>query len=200
MKIWLILALISLFTAVDGSSKEKIKQPKLGIGIELGQWVPSSLKPEPNLASLKEVKNKPYLGIILLKSLKYDFSVRCNAGIWKYYEEQPMDSNRCVRIVTFLFDVKYTLLSEVLVQPYVSYGAGFFFGFDGEKINPLLNFKGKSEMTIGFNVGTGFDFQVTKRITLEMEFRYHYVKFNKLVVFTDNYSGPKISIAMLYFF
>ena len=200
MKIWLILALICLFAPIDGISQVKLKQPKLVIGFELGQWVPSSLNSEPDLALLKEVKNKPYLGIMLLKPLKYDFSFRCNAGIWKYYEEEPTANNKCVRIVSFLFDLKYTLLTDVFIQPYVSYGAGLFLGFDGKKTNPLLNFKGESEMGIGFNFGTGFDFQVTKKITLELEFRYHYVKFNNLVVFTDNYSGPKVSIAVLYFF
>ncbi len=200
MKIWLILALICLFAPVDGISQDKIKQPKVGIGFELGQWVPSSLNSESELASLKEVKNKPYLGIMLLKPLKYDFSFRCNAGIWKYYEEEPTANNKCIRIVSFLFDLKYTFLADGLIQPYVSYGAGLFLGFNSEKTNPLLNFKGESEMGIGFNVGTGFDFQVTKKITLELEFQYHYVKFNNVVVFTDNYSGPKVSVAGLCFF
>jgi len=136
MKIWLILALICLFAPVDGISQDKIKQPKVGIGFELGQWVPSSLNSESELASLKEVKNKPYLGIMLLKPLKYDFSFRCNAGIWKYYEEEPTANNKCIRIVSFLFDLKYTLLADVLIQPYVSYGAGLFLGFNGEKLIP----------------------------------------------------------------
>ena len=61
MKIWLILALICLFAPIDGISQVKLKQPKLVIGFELGQWVPSSLNSEPDLALLKEVKNKPYL-------------------------------------------------------------------------------------------------------------------------------------------
>ena len=46
----------------------------------------------------------------------------------------------------------------------------------------------------------GFDFSITKKLTVAMEFRYHYVKFNQVVAFTENYSGPKISLGILYLF
>jgi len=175
-------------------------KPKFGIGVELGQWVPSNLNSDPDLASLETVQNKPYVALSFLKSLKYDFALRSSAGIWKYFEEDSSTNNNCVRIVSFLFDVKYTLLSEVFVQPFVSYGAGMFLAFDGDKEKTLLNVSGDSEMNVGFNVGAGFDFQFTNKIFVELEFRYHYIKFNKIVVYTDNFSGPKVNIAALYFF
>jgi len=198
-KIWLTFALIYLIVNADGISQDKKKQPKFGVGLEVAQWIPSSLNSNPDIVSLKEIKNKPYLGVMLLKTLGYDFTFRGSAGIWKYFEEEPMADNKYVHIVSFLFDLKYTLLGDVFIQPYVSYGAGLFIGFNG-KNRTLFNLNGESEMGTGFNVGTGFDFHLMKKMFLELEFRYHYIKFDKHLVFTDNYSGPKVSVAVLYYF
>ncbi|MBC8185877.1 outer membrane beta-barrel protein [candidate division KSB1 bacterium] len=199
-QIFLILTVVGLLLPASGLSTDLKNKPKFGIGLELGQWVPSSLKSDADIASLEAVQNKPYLAFFFLKPLKYDFAFRSSAGIWKYFEEDTAANNRCVRIVSFLFDVKYTLLSEVFVQPFVSYGAGMFLGFNGDKGKTLLNVSGKSEMNVGFNVGAGFDFQFIDKISLELEFRYHYVKFKKVVVYTDNFSGPKVNVALLYYF
>ncbi len=196
----LILIIVGLLSSGSVFSADLREKPKFGIGLELGQWVPSSLNSDPELASLESVQNKPYLAFTFLKPLKYDFAFRSSAGIWKYFEEDTAANNGCVRIVSFLFDVKYTLLSEVFVQPFVSYGAGMFFGFNGDSDKTLFNISGESEMNVGFNVGAGFDFHFTDKISLELEFRYHYIKYNKVVVYTDNFSGPKVNIAVLYFF
>ena len=199
-KIWIVLAAISLLIFDTGICQNKSKRPKLGLGFELGQWVPTNLNSEPDLSSLIAIKNRPYLGVMLLKPLGYDFTFRGGANVWKYYEEDASTTKKSIQIASLLFDIKYTLLADVFIQPYVSYGAGLFFGFDNKNNNAFINFKGDSEMGIGFNVGTGFDFQLTNNLSLELEFRYHYVKFSNVVQFTDNYSGPKISIAALYFF
>jgi hypothetical protein len=198
--IFLILSVAGFLIPSNAFSADLKNKPKFGIGLELGQWVPSSLNSDPDLASLETVQNKPYVALTFIKSIKYDLALRSSAGIWKYFEEDSSTTNNSVRIASFLFDVKYTLLSEVFVQPFVSYGAGMFIAFEGDKKKSLLNVSGDSEMNVGFNVGAGFDFQFTNNIFVELEFRYHYIKFNKVVVYTDNFSGPKVNIAALYFF
>ncbi len=186
-----------LYIISDESCAQTKKAGKnVGVGFEIGQWLPSSLYSNPDLA-LKEVPKKPYAGLILLKALKHDFFFRSSLGYWKYDEELNMSAEKCVRIIPVLFDLKYLLLTEVLVQPYVSYGAGMFFGSESKSKKEIYNFQTASEMGIGISLGTGFDFQLSENLTIELEFRYLYVKFNHYLVFTESYSGPKVNMAVL---
>jgi len=184
----------------DVNAQTKSKPHKFGLGLELGQWAPTNLNYDPDLASLKEVKTNPSIGFIFLKPWRYGLAFRSTIGVWKYQEEQPSQENEGVKIISILLDMKYVLIDDGFLLPYVSYGVGWFFGCGSENKGKFYDFGEETEMGVGINIGAGFDFQLSQKICAAIEFRYHYVKFNQVVVFTDNYSGPKISLALLYLF
>jgi hypothetical protein len=188
--------LLILLIPSKSISQDRKDKKKLGIGIEVGQWLPSTLYSDPNL-NLEEVPKKPYLGILFLKPLRRDLLFRSSVGFWKYDEEVNSSETKSVRIIPIVVDLKYMLLTEVFVQPFVSYGAGMFFGSECKGKKEIFNPNAESEMGIGISLGTGFDFQLSKKFAIELEFRYLYVKFNHAVVFADNYSGPKVNLAIL---
>ncbi len=199
-----LLALISFLvlifaTTATTSAQPEAKHEKFGIGLEIGKWVPAKLNSEPDL-SLKQVDKNPYLGMMILKPWRYGLALRVGAGIWTYAELENAPLEKRVQIASILLDLKYALLSDVIVMPYVSYGAGWFLGSEESEKTDYLNFQEDSEVGVGINVGAGFDFTILRNLLFELEFKYHYVKFNHPVVFTDNYSGPKISFAVLYLF
>ncbi len=152
------------------------------------------------LIPLKKAKKHPYVGILILKPWRWGMTFRSSFGYWKYCNDEPGLENITVEIGSILIDLKYSILSDVLLRPYVSYGGGWFFGNESNSGKTLFNNTRNLEMGFGINLGTGFDFQITQKIILAMEFRYHYVKFSRIVAFTDNYSGPKISLAIIYLF
>ena len=126
---------------------------------------------------------------------RWGMTFRSSLGYWSYRSKEQVDPKKAIEIVSILVDLKYSILSDMIVNPYVSYGLGWFIGSEREvKDDPQV------EIGIGINLGTGFDFKVSQKFFISMEFRYHYVKFNRTIVFTDNYSGPKISMGMVYLF
>lgn len=188
----LVMLLFPQFVSAQSSNKLN----HFGIGFEIGNWSPSNLNNDVTLTPISKTKNHPYIGVILMKPWRYDLTLRSSFGYWKYNGTTNSMDDKKMEIVTLLVDLKYALLSDVRVLPYVSYGIGWFLGTESAPQDALLEFDKKSEMGLGFNVGTGFDFKMYREFYLTMEFRYLYVKFNKAIAFTDTYSGPRISIGM----
>jgi len=193
----LILVLLGTCTIF---AQQQSPTPKFGIGLEVGQWRPNDLSSDVTLSPLKESRKHPYIGIMFLKPWRWGMTFRSSFGYWRYCNDEPSPENRAVEISSILIDLKYLILSDVILMPYVSYGIGWFFGAETQSKKSIFTNSGELELGIGINVGTGFDFNITKKLTLAMEFRYHYVKFNRVVAFTENYSGPKINLGIIYLF
>lgn len=171
-----------------------------GIGAEIGIWRPNELNSEGTLSFVMKTKDHPYLGFVCMKPLRYGLTLRASPGYWKYCDDIASGEMRTIEILSVLADLKYTLLSDVRLLPYVSYGIGWFLGREKHEDDAHFNFGEASTNGIGVNVGTGFDFKLAANMYSALEFRYHYLKFNKVIAFTNNYSGAKISLALFYFF
>jgi hypothetical protein len=201
MRTAIFIFLLLLLPFYDGFGQTKpALSDKFGLGLEIGNWRPNDLNDKGTFASLKNTQNYPYLGILLLKPWRWGMTFRSSLGYWKYCNNEPSPEKKAVEIGSILIDLKYAILSDVMLMPYVSYGMGWFFGNEFRSNHSFFNNTRGLELGIGINVGTGFDFKFTRKFNLAMEFRYHYVKFKRVVVFTDNYSGPKISLEMIYLF
>lgn len=195
-----VLALILsclLFTAIS-SSQTQSPAAKLGVGAEIGIWRPNDLSDDITLSFVKRTKDHPYLGFLILKPWRYGLTFRASPGYWKYSDDDIPDATKTIEILSLLVDVKYGLLSDVRLLPYVSYGIGWFLGREKKDEDSHFKFTEASDVGIGVNVGTGFDFKLASKIYAALEFRYHYIKFNKVIAFTNNYSGAKISLAFYY--
>lgn len=170
------------------------------LGLEIGDWRPNELGHNVTFTPLKNSKYHPYVGVTLLKPWRWGMTFRSSLGYWKYCNNEPSPQQKTVEIGSILLDLKYSILSDVMLMPYVSYGVGWFFGNESRSNRSFFNSAGDLELGVGINVGTGFDFKVTPKLSLAIEFRYHYVKFKRVIAFTDNYSGPKISLGIIYLF
>lgn len=198
---WIVL--LFMFLAVQNdcfAQDKKTASAKCGLGLEIGHWRPDDLSGEVALTPLKKVKKYPFYSLTFMKPWRWGMTFRSSLGYWKYSNDEPEPENMTIAIGSILLDLKYALLAEVRLVPYVSYGIGWFFGKATRSNQSLFGSDEDFELGIGINVGTGFDFNITRKFNLAMEFRYHYVKFKRVVVFTDNYSGPKISLGANYLF
>ena len=194
--VFLLLIPFSFGIAQDQSAPSH----KFGLGIEIGDWRPNNLSDEGTFTLLKNSKYHPYVGVTLLKPWRWGMTFRSSLGFWKYCNNLPEPQKKMIKIGAILLDLKYRILSDVMLMPYVSYGMGWFLGNESQSSKSFFSSTDEMELGIGINVGTGFDFKFAQKFVVNIEFRYHYVKFKQVVAFTDNYSGPKISIGMSYLF
>ncbi len=201
MRITIFILLILFVPFHNGIAQTKPgSSEKFGVGFEIGNWSPNDLSDNGTLLQTKMTQKYPYWGIMLLKPWRWGMTFRSSLGYWKYSSDKSLPAKKTIEIASILLDLKYDILSDVLLLPYVSYGMGWFFGNDLQPHRSFINNRENLELGIGINVGTGFDLKFSQKFNLAAEFRYHYVKFKRVVVFTDNYSGPKISLEMIYLF
>jgi hypothetical protein len=194
----LIFLLFLILANSVAAQKKSVSPEKFGLGLEIGNWRPNDLGEDVTFMPLKKIH--PYLGLMLLKPWRWGMTFRSCLGYWKYCNDESLPTTKTIEIGSILIDLKYAILSDVILMPYVSYGMGWFFGNELKSNKSFFNNRERLELGIGINVGTGFDFKFTRKLNLAIEFRYHYVKFKRVVAFTDNYSGPKITIGMIYLF
>ena len=194
----ILFFLISWYSGI--AQNESASSHKFCLGIEIGDWRPNNLSEKVTFTPLKNSKYHPYVGVTLLKPWRWGMTFRSSLGFWKYCNNEPAPQKKTSNIGSILLDLKYSILSDVMLMPYVSYGMGWFLGNESRSGQSFFSSSDEMELGIGINVGTGFDFKIAQKFIVNIEFRYHYVKFNRVVAFTDNYSGPKISIGMIYLF
>jgi len=198
-RVFAVILSFALFPEI-ALSQSQSPATMLGVGAEIGIWRPNDLSDDVTLSFITRTKDHPYLGFVLLKPWRYGLTLRGSPGYWKYCDDTIPDETKTIEILSFLVDLKYTLLSDVRLLPYVSYGIGWFLGREKKEDDSHFKFGEASQAGIGVNVGTGFDFKLASKIYVALEFRYHYIKFNKVIAFTNNYSGAKVSLAFYYLF
>ena len=169
---------------------------KNSIGIEFGAWNPNNLQSSESKTSLSSIEKNIFYGGFLLTPLTKSLLFRITIGYYNFSKNNSNKINDNLTLLPLLFDIKYLLIPETRISPYVSYGIGsclFYSSNEDVSSIPIKNRIGYS-----LNLGTGFDFLLTKHLAFSFEFRYHYLKFNKEIIFTDNYSGSKINLTFYY--
>jgi len=172
---------------------------KFSIGGEIGAWKPNALETESTLSPFGVSGASPYLGVFLLSPLSKSLMLRLTGGFWSRDEVHLLGTNS-VTIYPVMLDLKYYLVPQFRLSPFVSYGGALYVGTEDQAHNLRALVSHRSELGLGANVGTGFDLQLARHFALGVEFRYHYAKFQHPLGETDDYSGPKISAAAFFLF
>lgn len=165
---------------------------RLSIGFEYGTWEPIKLRNSDDPLKLSIKGENAYAGISVIAPLHGQLHLRLSLTRFQHSEEPQ--ANKTLTLYPALFDLKYSLVSESKLSPYVSYGVMVSFGRDNEASEVSID----RELGYGLNLGTGFDLLLLEHLALGVEFRYHYLKYNNTYVFTDDYSGPKINLGLLF--
>ena len=169
------------------------------IGVEVGNWKPSTLDAEQgNPFKLVEGAHL-YFGINGSTPAIGGYALRFGIFQWQQDGLENRTNKESITLRHFSTGIKNSILPNSPITPYVSLGIAAIWSrevpaeFKGEKI-PL------DRAGIGIDVGAGLDFLVQNRWAVALEYQYVYAKFAKSVGQTDNYSGPKISLKLLYLF
>jgi len=166
------------------------------VGFEIGSWRPNNLRSTEDPMAFSMSKKYLYLGALMQAPISNNLSLRLSI---EHFDYSSAGENKTIVLVPVLFDIKYILISDSPISPFVSYGAGIFIG--DPELKKIISFEfNDKNVGYGLNFGTGFDFIISRHWFVGLEFRYHYLKFSKVVIFTDDYSGPKINLTLYYRF
>ena len=173
---------------------------KLSIGLEFGTWKPNNLRTTDTPFTISPSSKYYYFGAFILSPIRSNLQLRVTLGYFNYYKYDEMSRKKNVFLLPALADLKYLLISDSRLSPYVSYGVGLYVGDD--KASQIMESSDEKNTAIGYgiNFGTGFDLLITKNWAVGLEFRYHYLRFSDVLIFTDDYSGPKINMTLFYLF
>ncbi len=195
MKIVLSILLFHFSLNAIASAEENKFFNKISLGAEMGTWRPNNLVKSATPITLSFKDEHFYFGFFLLTPIRSNLFARLSTGYYRYSDDQ----NRSITLVPILLDIKYLLISGSPISPFVSYGFGTCIGRDDDAMLSSLD-AGKNELGFSINFGTGFDLLLFKNLSAGIEFRYHYLKFSRVFIFTNDYSGPKINLSLFYLF
>ena len=173
---------------------------KLSIGLEFGTWKPNNLRTTETPFTISRSSKYFYFGSFFLSPISSNLQLRITLGYFNYSKHEDTLQKKKVCLIPVLADLKYLLISDSRLSPYVSYGAGLYIGDDS--FSQIFSSTEDKNTAIGYglNFGTGFDLLITEKWAAGLEFRYHYLRFSDVLIFTDDYSGPKINLNLFYLF
>lgn len=193
----LFVLLLSPFARAD-SEQNQFKKP--GIGFEIGSWKPNQLKNESSVSPFGVSGSSPFFRLSFTSPEIEDWTFRFSGGYWSQTEIEDVPNVGSISILLFMLDLKQRVVPQARITPFVSYGISFFVGNESRSPKKRYPDSDNPEVGYGANVGAGFDILLVKHWALTIEFCYHYVRFNRDIGRTDDYSGPKISAGFIYLF
>lgn len=171
---------------------------RANLGIEYGIWKPSALDAYPN-QPLKSVDGSdPIIGVSFTSPLLKSHALQVSLTQWQQRQLKQIDLES-VTLRNLSFDLKYLLLPDYKISPYVSYGIAAIWSREQPSGSTSRDIP-LDRAGWGFNLGAGIDFLLGRHLSLGMEYQYSYAVFAKKVGLTDNYSGPKIAAKLAFIF
>lgn len=197
-KIVILLILISFGQSRSGETRNQFERP--GIGLEIGSWKPNQLKKESAVSPFGVAGSSPFFRLSVTSPEINDWTFRFSGGYWSQTKITDVPNVGSISIILLMLDLKQRIVPQSRLTPFVSYGVSFFVG--NESTSPNKHFPDSDDPEVGYgaNVGAGFDLLLAKHWSATIEFCYHYVRFNRSIGRTDDYSGPKISTGLVYIF
>ncbi|MBN1350776.1 hypothetical protein JXJ21_15265 [candidate division KSB1 bacterium] len=200
----IILSLSIIMFSTPGFNLARAQDSRLfgrtAIGMEVGTWKPNKLSTRNDVSSILLKGTSPYYGVFFLVPAPGDWTLRGGMGYWNQTTIENVPDTKSVTILHFILALKQVIIPEFRLSPFVSYGFTFYIGSKNETNIKRIILHKKKEAGYGANVGAGFDFLISTHWVAGLEFCYNYVKFNRVIGMTEDYSGPKVSINLLYSF
>lgn len=195
---FVILIFVTTFLSGTTSAMGKRQPDRLSLTLEVGNWQPHSLNDEPRFDTFGAAGATPFYGIAISTPLFWDMGLRFSVGYWSLHDLEEVEMVHSLTLHPIVVDLKYWLVPDYPLSAYVMYGGGVYWGVENETeaFGRKLH---KARAGWGAILGAGFDFVFTQRTGLGMSFQYHYVRFKKPLGGVDDFSGPKITAALIFY-
>ena len=189
---YLLVTGLAVPTAAISAEKERSPFDRFSIGIEAGAWKPNDLTSKPVLVPVGVDDATIFSRLIFNTPRLADWNLRFSVGFWGQRGIDDLPEIGSVSIFMLMLDLKERIIPDLRLTPFVSYGVSVFWGAEYPEQRDFKLFETAGEVGYGVNVGAGFDFILFPSLVLTTEFSYHYVRFNRIIGYSDDYSGPKV--------
>lgn len=184
----------------DGLSGSKNYFGKPSLGFSVGSWKPVDLDRSTTVSIIPTRRTSPFYELFFISPWLKTLAIRFSLGYWQQKEVPDLAKVHSVLILPLSIDIKYQMLPQARLSPYASYGVTFYYGTENPKENFPQRIAETAELALGFNVGAGLDYSISRRWAIGSEFQYLYARMPHLIGHIDNYSGPKITMRIFYLF
>ena len=172
---------------------------RFSLAFEIGNWQPHSLNDEPRFNTFGAAGATPYYGLTFSTPLMSELELRLSIGYWSLRDLEKTETVHSLTLHPICMDLKYRLVPDYRLSAYVMYGGGIYWGIENDT-TPLNTKLHKARGGWGISLGAGFDLSITKKFGVGMSFQYHMVQFKEQLGGVDDFSGPKITLMVFYFF
>ncbi|MGB8658260.1 MAG: hypothetical protein WCE90_10830 [Candidatus Zixiibacteriota bacterium] len=213
MKTLIIICLFLWTTVLAGNCLATDLSSTQSIGLRMGFWSAVQAKHIP-VTPDQEILSKvtaPYGELVIFTGLKKGFGLEFSLGSYyrgetRYTVTQGYFFKR-VTIYPVSVQLKFYPLYAVKKsrwQPYLDSGIGFISGIEDLRLgeyagSQLFVETGTStHATLGWQAGGGLDFELSRRLVIAADCKYRGVKFNQDVGGLRDYSGPEVTLGVIY--
>jgi len=171
---------------------------KFHIGLGYGLWKPTALDDNPSKPFKNVTGAEPYISASMGFSTFDDHIIRFDYFEWS---QQGLDELllHSITLRVLSADFQYILIPDTPISPFVTYGVSAVWSSESPFTEPETPTP-PDRAGIGFDVGAGFLMYLSGQFALSAEYKFLYAIFSKDVGYTNNYSGPNLSIKFLYYF
>ncbi|MGQ9561375.1 MAG: hypothetical protein ACUVTG_09645 [Candidatus Oleimicrobiaceae bacterium] len=184
-------AVLCTLLAVGGYAGERGSSgPR--IGTHLGSFKPNCLATQPSVSPFDEEAARPWSGLLLATRAFSGTSLRLGVGCWSKGGEEP------ITLVPVALDVEHELVPGLPVKPYVAYGVAAYWGWTVG----WRHLAGQPPTARGYGatLGVGLHLSLARHWTASTEFDLLFVKLRRPLAGHDDFSGPRLSVGLLYLF
>ncbi|MBN1542537.1 porin family protein [candidate division KSB1 bacterium] len=197
MRLGLFFAILLLLSSFDPGLAEEKYFSRGSIGLQYGLYKPSSLDSDP-ADLLKRIEGaSDALGFFIVSPSWNGIALRLQAFQWRYDDPPHSVFGEKITIRHLAAEIKQQILSTTTISPYVTFGLAWIGGCHEQDDSDSCT---NQSRTNGLDVGAGIDLQVVSHLSLALEYQYLYVKFDRLVGPTDDYSGSFVTLRLAYLF
>jgi hypothetical protein len=175
-------------------------QPKaLSLNIETGIWQPHSLNDEPRFNTFGAAGATPFTSISLSYKFRSDYALRLSFGYWALRDLEEVEKVHSLTLHPLCLDLKYWLLPDLKLSPFVMYGGGIIWGVENET-TPLGDQLNSARTGWSVNLGGGLDLALSGKLGAGLIFQYYLVRFSENLGGVEDFSGPKITGVLHVYF
>ena len=193
-----LLVAVGCFSPSPAYPQKKDISQRVSLSCEAGSWQPHTLNDEPSFTTFGAAGATPFVGVALSVPLGGGLGLRLSVGYWSLRDLEEVETVHSLTLHPVCLDVKYWLVPDYRLSAYVLYGGGVFWGVENET-SPFGKRLSKARSGWGANLGAGFDLTLFRGVGLGMVFQYHYVQFKEPMGGVDNFSGPKVTLMLIFF-
>lgn len=169
------------------------------IALQSGIWKPSSIDDNPSKPFTNVKGADPFLGVTLVTPSIKSLSLQISLVGWQQRRAEHDWAFKSLALYLLEVDIKQQLVYQTTISPYVTYGMSAIWArqIPASAINSDAKL---SHAGYSLNVGAGIDIQIFQHWGLSAEYQYLYAAFRDKIGLTDNYSGPKLTLKLLFIF